>query len=305
MIPFVMPNLDQVIGEITDLQYAGGRKNHILAWKRATEVIESGNGSVALYNMRGVSRRMIGDYNGAKGDFLAALTDDSVREKIRALVNLADIERVAYNHLDDALALLLMADIESEPKSLERVLVHNQRGLVYTAKMMKDPDCRDFAIQNYERAARICENSLDIEGDRETRKRYADALCGLAYLSQRDLEKVVLGKTALGHYEAVKDMRGQFSTLRNLGKAMYENADYGEASIVLDRAWTIAQEEDEPRAMASIALDLCEISFRQNDKSAGKKYYVRFIDSRKALTRHDYHLMMPQIKRVEKIYEKS
>jgi tetratricopeptide (TPR) repeat protein len=307
LITVLMPQLDQIIEEITDLQYAGGKANHEKVIALATEHIDGSAASAALLNMRGVSERVIGQYEKAEKDYLAVLaTDDAHSEKIRAFVNLADIYRVAKANFVGAHEFLLMADLESKPDSLERVLVLNQRALVYTAEMVKDPGNRKYAIANYERAKKICDQSLDIKTHRESRKRYADVLSGLAYL-QNDPEKAIdLGRIALIHYEVVKDLRGQFNTLCNLGRTMLDQGDYHNANLMLEDAWSMALKENEPRAMATIALDLSELYFRTNKLSTGRYFYSRFDELKdSALTLHDNQIMQPQIDHVKELYQKS
>lgn len=330
-----MPNLGEVIDRVMDLQYTGGTENHKRVITLTTDSMDcSAFGPVAeLLNMRGISLRMLGHYDAASVNYEAALAFGKPETEVcRAYVNLADIERVAKSRFDSAHQLLDKAEEHAKPDSLERVIILNQRALVFTAQQAKDSRFIDDVIKSYDEARRICESKLDLINHRESRKRCADILSGLAYIYQQKypalctgyyqsvrLYRVAyiyqqkyselalqLGKTALGHYEAVKDLRGQFNTLCNLGRAHRDRNDPEQAVTYLEKAWRMAQAEKEPRAMAAVALDLAESYYAKGDRYNGDCYWGTFNDTpqQKALTPHDIALMQKQIELVREFYNK-
>jgi tetratricopeptide (TPR) repeat protein len=251
----------------------------------------------ALYNRRGVARRMMGQYEDARSDFIAALDVSPDDEpKSLAYVNIADILRVGYSDFPKAHTTLCEALTFTTPGSLNHAKAVDQRGLVFVAQ--EEYDC---AIASYKVARGICETLMKKtpNDDEDVQNRFGQIVhhLGVAYVKSQDPDKVEEAyesqQTALDMFVKLGDQCGISNSVFTIGEIALIKKDYDEAIAQYERGRDIVNKSGYARGIVPFALHLAEAHLAKGEMEKAVPYLERFRDGvlNKEITEHDIGVM--------------
>ena len=320
-ISLTMADLISRLQEAKDLEVSG---KYLESDTFLTSIIEDAAQTqdpvlAALYNQRGIVRRMLRQYDKSLADYNSALGSISLQaifgsnpkneqdeQKALAYINIADIHRVAHNDFGSAHFSLDDALTYSGNGTLMHAKAVDQRGLVFVAQ-----ENYDSAIKSYKRAREICDALLQSNpGDKDIENRFGQVVhhLGDAYLLLQDPAKVGeaydSSVTALATFTKLGDNQGIVNAVAAIGKIASIKNDYPGAIKNYLTAWDILKETGYDRAITWLAFDLAEAHLNNKNPQNAIPYLERFRDGvlGKQVTEHDNNIMKEPFRNLMLMY---
>ncbi len=275
-----------------------------------------------LYNRRGISRRMLGWFDESHNDYRQAFIyaggkePEAKKQKVSALINIADVQRVGGRNFAKAHITLDEALTFAEWGSLMHAQAVDQRGLLFRAE-------GDYvnALAYYNEAIQICEHVLKQfkAGHPQDNPEELEAKDRLGQIHQH------LGEAAFEQYQEVKSPRllrqayqsqekviEIFSGMKNqlhpvvsahkmMGLIDLEKNDTDSALEHLREACRMAKEVTKyPRSVGIISLYVAEVYLIKGNSGEAVSYLNTFRDHilDGSIPAHDYKIIAPTYQRV-------
>ena len=306
-----MPILQEALENAKKQQRAG---HYEVVEKNLTRCIEAAENEkdplvAALYNQRGITRRMLGKWDDALHDYKLAIRNAEDTEQVAlGHINIADIHRVAKSDFAAALTSIDDAISLAENGSLTHAKALDQRGLVFSSQK-EYPE----SIESYVPAQTICEKLLEKGEDIEVLDRYAQILnhLAVAYVFRGNHEDLDFAeeaqKKALRVFARTNNQQGLANSYVNLGRIALIEGDAVSASFDYHRALTIISRIGPEKELASIYLHLAEALLVQSlvPQAVDALSNFCYITKKGQITAHDISIMKPRFEHVAEMYDKA
>lgn len=307
-------DLTQLLKEAKESETKG---EYLKAEQSLTELIEQAQLSsdpllAELFNHRGITRRMLAQYDASFADYQkAGETAQDNEQKALAFINMADIQRVGYNNLPAAHLSLDEALTYTENGTLLHVKAVHQRGLVFCGQ-----DNLDYAIPYFKRAQEICERLIiSNPEDKDTKKRLGMIIQGLCsiYLQSKDKEPKKVDEayntllTTLDQLRKINYQEMVSNVLTTLGEISLFKRDADEAIKQYSEAQEIMNKIGYPGGIVGLDLYLAEAYFIKKEPSLAVPHLERFAQGviNQKVTAYDLESDKEKINRVKEMYTAS
>ena len=307
-----MNGLEQLLLEVKELRTKGDNQAAGVLLTPAIDVAceQHDPRAADLLNERGIVRRMQQRYDDAFGDYQKAFeVSISNEQKAAALINQADVYRVARNDNSHAHTSLDEALTYAGNGTLLHAKAVDQRGLVFFGEKQYD-----HAIASFKRAREFCEHLLETNADdKDVQNRFTQAVLhlGTAYVWMKDPAKVDEAyeclNTSLRTFRKLGDVNGMTNAVMTLGKIAAIKKDYAQAITQYEQALVTMTGIADTRAVTVLNLYLAQAHFALENNQQGVTYLQRFTEGvlRDEITPNDRKVLQEEFAAVADRYDNN